>query len=91
MELIARSPELAERLMKPVEKIQSIKILDMGGSDSDPTNRHNMGRLANTLLDTGALSPVLKELFNFADVDAQKVTDKLAEYLSALLKNQNPS
>jgi hypothetical protein len=43
-----------------------------------------MGRLANNLLDTGAISPMLKELFDFADVDAQKIADKISEYLSNL-------
>ncbi len=86
MDLIKTSPELAEKLMKPVEKIGSIKILDMGGSDNHGgVNRSNMGRLANTLLDTGAISPMLKELFNFADVDAQQIANKVAEYLGGLV------
>ncbi|MBT3265510.1 hypothetical protein HN371_00080 [Candidatus Poribacteria bacterium] len=45
-----------------------------------------MGRVANALMDTGVSAPVLKELFNFADVDAQGVADKLAEYLGGLVK-----
>ncbi|MDE0086118.1 MAG: hypothetical protein OXU23_10430, partial [Candidatus Poribacteria bacterium] len=44
-----------------------------------------MGRLANALLDTGVISPMLKELFNFADVDAGQITDKIAEYLADLV------
>ena len=39
------------------------------------------------LLDTGAISPMLKELFNFADVDAQQITDKIAEYLADLVES----
>ena len=92
LELIETSPELVERLMKPVERIDSIKILDMGGSDNQGgVNRSNMGRLANTLLDTGAISPILKELFNFADVDAQKITDKIAQYLAELVNRPSDS
>ena len=86
MELIDEFPDIVEQLMRPVEKIDSIKILDMGNNDGQGgINRSNMGKLANALLDTGAISPMLKELFNFADVDAQQITDKIAEYLADLV------
>ena len=86
MELIDEFPDIVEQLMRPVEKIDSIKILDMGNNEGQGgINRSNMGRLANALLDTGAISPMLKELFNFADVDAQQITDKIAEYLADLV------
>ena len=86
LELINEASDIVEELMKPVEKIDSIKILDMGNNDGQGgLNRSNMGRLANALLDTGAISPMLKELFNFADVDAQQITEKIAEYLSDLV------
>ena len=90
MELIDEFPDIVEQLMRPVEKIDSIKILDMGNNDGQGgLNRSNMGRLANALLDTGAISPMLKELFNFADVDAQQITDKIAEYLADLVNRPN--
>ena len=85
LELINDADDIIEQLMKPVEKIDSIKILDMGHDGQGGVNRSNMGRLANALLDTGAISPMLKELFNFADVDAQQITDKIAEYLADLV------
>jgi uncharacterized membrane protein YqiK len=86
LELINEAPDIAEQLMRPVEKIDSIKILDMGNNDGKGgINRSSMGRLANALLDTGAISPMLKELFNFADVDAVQITDKIAEYLADLV------
>ena len=86
MELINEFPDIVEQMMRPVEKIDSIKILDMGNTDGQGgINRSNMGKLANALLDTGAISPMLKELFNFADVDAQQITDKIAEYLADLV------
>ena len=86
LELINDADDIIEQLMKPVEKIDSIKILDMGNTDGQGgVNRSSMGRLANALLDTGAISPMLKELFNFADVDAQQITDKIAEYLADLV------
>ena len=86
MELIDEIPDIVEQMMRPVEKIDSIKILDMGNTDGQGgINRSSMGKLANALLDTGAISPMLKELFNFADVDAQQITDKIAEYLADLV------
>ncbi len=90
LELINDADDIIEQLMKPVEKIDSIKILDMGNTDGQGgINRSSMGRLANALLDTGAISPMLKELFNFADVDAQQITDKIAEYLADLVNRPN--
>ena len=86
LELIEEAPDIIEQMMRPVEQIDSIKILDMGNNDGKGgINRSSMGRLANTLLDTGAISPMLKELFNFADVDAGQITDKIAEYLADLV------
>ncbi len=86
LELINDADDIIEQMMRPVEKIESIKILDMGNTDGQGgINRSSMGRLANALLDTGAISPMLKELFNFADVDAQQITDKIAEYLADLV------
>ncbi|MCY4404559.1 MAG: SPFH domain-containing protein [Candidatus Poribacteria bacterium] len=90
LELIDEAPDIVEQLMRPAEKIDSIKILDMGNNDGKGgINRSSMGRLANALLDTGAISPMLKELFNFADVDAEQVTDKIAEYLADLVNRPN--
>ena len=86
LELINDADDIIEQLMRPVEKIDSIKILDTGNNDGQGgINRSSMGRLANALLDTGAISPMLKELFNFADVDAKQITDKIAEYLADLV------
>jgi uncharacterized membrane protein YqiK len=88
LSLIETSPQLFERLMKPVEKIQGIKILDMGIGDKQGIDKSTMGRVAASLLDTSALMPMLKELFSFADVDAEKIADKVAKYLSDLVKTQ---
>jgi len=90
LELIDEAPDIIEQMMRPTEKIESIKILDMGNNDGKGgINRSSMGRLANALLDTGAISPMLKELFNFADVDAEQVADKIAEYLADLVNRPN--
>lgn len=90
LELIEEAPDIVEQMMRPVEKIDNIKILDMGNNDGQGgINRSSMGRLANALLDTGVISPMLKELFNFADVDAEQITDKIAEYLADLVNRPN--
>ena len=86
LELIEEAPDIVEQMMRPVEKIDNIKILDMGNNDGrGGVNRSSMGRLANALLDTGVISPMLKELFDFADVDAGQIADKIAEYLADLV------
>ncbi len=90
LELIDEAPDIVEQMMRPVEKIDNIKILDMGNHDGQGgINKSSMGRLANALLDTGVISPMLKELFNFADVDAEQITDKIAEYLADLVNRPN--
>ena len=86
LELIEEAPDIVEQMMKPAERIDSIKILDMGADGKGGIDRSSMGRLVNALLDTGAISPMLKELFDFADIDAVQVTDKIAEYLSGLVR-----
>ena len=88
MSLIEQSPQLIEQMMKPVEKIESIRILDMGGTgDSQGIDKSNLGRLAGTLLNTSTIAPMLKELFDFADIDAETVARQVAEYLGGLLGN----
>jgi len=63
----------------------------MGGTtEGKGVGNSAMGRLGKTLLDTGVIAPMLKELFSFADVDAESVAKNIADYLGGLLGNINP-
>jgi len=90
LSLIETSPQLVERLMKPVEKIESIRILDMGGQGAGGggLDKSAMGRIASNLMDTGSVMPMVKEFLKFADVDADELAKKAAEYISGLVKIQ---
>jgi uncharacterized membrane protein YqiK len=91
LSLIQTSPQIVERLMKPVEKIESIRILDMGGqgsADGGGLDKSAMGKIATNLLDTGSVMPMVKEFLKFADVDADQLAKKAAEYISGLVKIQ---
>jgi uncharacterized membrane protein YqiK len=90
LSLIETSPQIVERLMKPVEKIESIRILDMGsqGAGGGFADKSAMGKIATNLLDTGSVMPMVKEFLKFADVDADDLAKKAAEYLSGLVKIQ---
>ncbi len=86
LQLIDTSPQIIERMMKPVEKIESIRILNMGDQMSSGLNKSSMGRLANNLMDTGAVMPMVKEFLKFADLNADDLAKKASEYLSGLIK-----
>lgn len=71
-QLIPLLPELTEKLMLPAEKIDSIKILNVGGLDRMggglPTNGTSHsgsnigGSLINTVVNAGMFLPVIKEV-----------------------------
>ncbi len=86
LQLIDTSPQIIERMMKPVEKIESIRILNMGDQMSPGINKSSMGKLANNLMDTGAVMPMVKEFLKFADINADDLAKKASEYISGLIK-----
>jgi uncharacterized membrane protein YqiK len=89
LSLIESSPQIVERLMKPVEKIESIRILDMGDQGGKGgLDKSAMGKIASNLMDTGSVMPMVREFLKFADVDADELAKKAAEYLSGLIKIQ---
>ncbi|MFN0202029.1 MAG: flotillin family protein [Bacteroidia bacterium] len=71
-QVIPLLPQLVAELMKPAEKIDSIKVLHIngmpqfnGGNGGDANgggNGFNMGNIAGTLMQAGMLLPVVKEV-----------------------------
>ena len=47
-----------------------------------------MGKIASNLMETGSVMPMVKEFLKFADVDADELAKKAAEYISGLVKIQ---
>ena len=90
LQLIETAPQIVERMMKPVEKIESIRILNMGDQASPGLGKSSMGKLATNLMDTGAVMPMVKEFLKFADINADDLAKKASEYLSGLIKIEKP-
>ena len=89
-ELIPQLPDLAERLMLPAEKIDSIKILNVNGMENmsnvipGATNGQQGsvgGSLINTILNIGMFLPVLKEIMK-----ALKDNDQYGDFFETLQK-----
>ncbi len=93
--LIEELPKISGELMKPAEKIESIRILDIGkmgvGAEKSGDGGRGMGKIASAVLSAGAVVPMLRELFNFSDVDAGQLLQKTAEYVPGLNKVIRPS
>jgi uncharacterized membrane protein YqiK len=88
LQLIDSAPQIIERMMKPVEKIESIRILNMGDQPSAGIGKSSMGKLATNLMDTGVVMPMVKEFLKFADINADDLAKKASEYISGLIKIQ---
>ncbi|MBC8233832.1 hypothetical protein H8E77_30150 [bacterium] len=85
MALVENLPEIAERLMKPAEKIESIRVLDMGGPRTGAEGG-TPGKIASAIMNAGAAMPIMKEFLNFSGVDTEKLIQKAADYLPGLGK-----
>jgi uncharacterized membrane protein YqiK len=83
---IEQLPEITEKLMKPAEKIESIRVLDLGGRGAEGGN---VGKIANAILNAGAAMPVFKEFMDMSGVDVNKLVQKAVEYVPSLSQKTN--
>lgn len=87
LEFVKQLPEITERLMKPAEKIESIRVLDMSGlTGNNAGEGGTANKITNAILNTGAAIPMLKEVLKFSDVDADELIKKATDYMSGLKK-----
>ena len=93
--LIEELPKISGELMKPAEKIESIRILNLGrmgaGAGQGGDGGRGMGKIASAILSAGAAVPMLREFLNFSDVDAGQLLQKAAGYVPGLNKIVKPS
>jgi len=82
--LIKQLPEIAGQLMKPAEKIESIRILDMGAAGKAGQGGNGMSKIASMILNAGAVAPVLREVINLSGIDAGTLLQKVADYVPGL-------
>lgn len=87
MAFVKQLPEVTERLMKPAEKIESIRVLDFGGAANRSGDDYGTaGRITNAILNAGAVVPVMEEFLNLSGVDADELIKKATDYVSGLGK-----
>jgi len=84
MKLLEVAPAVVKELVKPAERIGEIKVLQLSGAGGSTANGTQpqvpllggaLGPMMQTILQTSALMPALKEMMRF--VDTEKVTAAL--------------
>ena len=85
LKLIQSLPEVTGQLMKPAEQIESIRILDLGGNGAgNGAQGGSMGKIFGSILQAGAVLPVLKEVLNFGGIDPQNLAKTVSQYVPGL-------
>ena len=84
--LVEVLPEVTNELMKPAERIESIRVLDLGnGSNGNGSN--GMNRILSSIVNAGAAVPLFKEIVGFSDLDTEKIAQTVRDYASGLALN----
>ena len=87
VELIQAAPQIVEQLMKPAEKIDSIRVLDFGGD----SNSSNIGRITSSIIGAGSAMPLLKQFLSMPGADADQIVEKAAEYVKEITNSLGES
>ena len=91
MKLLEVAPAIVKELVKPAERIGEIKVLQLSGAGASAGNGTQnqvpllggaLGPMMQTILQTSALMPALKEMMRF--VDTEKVTAALERTVGAV-------
>jgi len=83
--LVEALPEVTNELMKPAERIESIRVLDLGGNGNGSSG--SMNRILGSIINAGAAMPLLKELVNFSGIDTAKIGQTISDYAKGLNRN----
>jgi len=87
LSLIQSAPSIVEQLMKPAEKIDSIRVLDFGGDSSSS----NLGRVVSSIIGAGSALPLLKEFLSMPGASTDQILEKAAEYVRNVTKGLGES
>ena len=79
--LVASLPEVTGELMKPAERIESIRVLDLGNNGN---GGGGMNRVLSSIVNAGAAVPLLKEIVGFSGLDTEKIARTVRDYASGL-------
>ncbi len=88
--LVEALPQVTHELMKPAERIESIRVLDLGGNSGGNGNSGGMNRILSSIINAGAAMPLLKELVNFSGFDTAKIGQTIQDYAKGLNRNSVP-
>jgi uncharacterized membrane protein YqiK len=81
--LVESLPEVTNELMKPAERIESIRVLDLGnGNNGNGSN--GMNRILSSIVNAGAALPLFKEIVGFSGLDTDKIARTVRDYASGL-------
>lgn len=80
LELIKAAPAIVEQLMKPAEKIDSIRVLDFGGDSSSSS----LGRITSSIIGAGSAMPLLKQFLSMPGASSDDIIEKAAEYVKGI-------
>ena len=85
--LVESLPQVTGELMKPAERIESIRVLDLGGNSGGNGGPGGMNRILGSIINAGAAMPLLKELVNFSGIDTAKIGQTIQDYANGLKQN----
>ena len=88
--LVESLPQVTGELMKPAERIESIRVLDLGGNSGSNGGPGGMNRILSSIINAGAAMPLLKELVNFSGIDTAKIGRTIQDYANGLKQNPEP-
>ena len=84
--LVESLPEVTTELMKPAERIESIRVLDLGGGGHG-NGSNGMNRILSSIVNAGAAVPLLKEIVGFSGLDTERIAQTIRDYASNVAVN----
>ena len=81
--LVESLPEITNELMKPAERIESIRVLDLGNGNSG-NGSNGMNRILSSIVNAGAAVPLFKEIVGFSGLDTEKIARTVRDYASGV-------
>ena len=84
--LVESIPEVTTELMKPAERIESIRVLDLGGGGNG-NGSNGMNRILSSIVNAGAAVPLLKEIVGFSGLDTERIAQTIRDYASNVAVN----
>ena len=81
--LVDSLPGVTNELMKPAERIESIRVLDLGGGNGNGNG--SMNRILSSIVNAGAAVPLLKEIVGFSGLDTEKIAQTVRDYASGIV------